>query len=316
MENKDRISYIIVTWNNESIIKECIDSLIEYSNYDNEIIVVDNNSSDNTCKVIKENYQEKVILIESDDNLGFSKANNEGLKVATGDYVFYVNPDVVFIEDIVTPMIEVLKNDKTVGVVSPMLLYRDLSYQVSTCNFPSASKVLWDDLHLYKLLPKSKQRKYAQAQYKGNENRFVDWTYGAAHLCRSDETKKLGGYPEGYFMYGEDTEFCMSFLDKLNLKTYYLATSKLIHIGGYSEKQVINSKKVVYGTKAAMYFVKKYYGAWRLFWYKYMLFNTALFKDLFYMIKGLFKKTQEINNKRKKWNVTWRTVISYKGEQN
>ena len=312
MKGKVRISYLIVTWNNENIIQDCIDSLIRYSNYDNEIIVIDNDSKDNTCAVIKELYGDAVKLIESKTNLGFSKANNLGLKEVTGQYVFYVNPDVIFIEDIVTPMISILESRKDIGVVSPRLLYKDLSYQVSTCNFPKASKIFWDDCHLYKFLSKEKQKKYAQAQYRGCENRIVDWTYGAAHFCRKEETTKLGGYPQGYFMYGEDSEFCMVYWDKLKLKTYYLGSSKLIHLGGYSEKQVINSKKPINVANANMHFVKKYYGKFSLLRYQFMLFNVSLTKSIIYNIKGLFDKSQGVKNSKIKWGATWKAVLKYK----
>ncbi|MGO4961221.1 glycosyltransferase family 2 protein [Jeotgalibaca porci] len=311
-----KISYIIVTWNNEDIIQECLDTLLEFSSYDNEVIVIDNNSQDNTCLLIKERYGTKVNLIEAGENLGFSKANNTGLEVASGDYIFYVNPDVIFIEDIVSPMISLLENNPEIGIVSPKLLNLDKTYQVSSCNFPSFSKVIWDDCHLYNFLPKSMQMKYAQAQYKGSENRYVDWTYGAAHFCRHEDVKKTGGYPEGYFMYGEDTEFCMQFLSKLNKKTYYLGTSSLIHIGGYSEKQVINSKKIVYGTKAALYFVNKYYKKPNALAYKVSLALASLLKYIVYSVKVLIDKSQKNLNNKIKWRASWQTILTYRGEQN
>ena len=313
MEKKVKITYLIVTWNNEDIIKDCIDTLIKYCDYDNEIIIVDNDSKDKTCEVIKSTYGNKVRLIETKENLGFSKANNLGLKEATGKYVFYVNPDVIFIEDVVTPMIKILEERKDIGVVSPRLLNKDMTYQVSTCNFPKASKVFWDDCHLYKLLPEKYRKKYAQAQYRGCEDRIVDWTYGAAHFCRKEETVELGGYPQGYFMYGEDSEFCMVYWDKMKLKTYYLGSSKIIHLGGYSEKQVINSKKPMYVANANMYFVNKYYGKLSLLRYKFMLFNASFLKSIIYNIKGLFVKTVGVNNSKIKWKATWKAVIKYKG---
>lgn len=317
MSSKIKISHIIVTWNNEEIICECIDSLFKYcSKYDNEIIIVDNDSKDKTCEVISQKYGNKVILIDTGVNNGFSKGNNIGLQQATGEYVFFVNPDVIFIEDILTPMLEVFKEKSDVGVVSPCLLYEDLSYQVSTCNFPSVSKLIWDDLHLFRLLSKEKQKKYAQAQYKKAGNRYVDWSYGAAHLCKKSDMDRIGAYPEGYFMYGEDTEFCMLFLHHINKKTYYNGKAKLIHIGGYSEKQVINSKKIVYGTRAAMYFVNKYYGKAQLKQYRVLLYLISFMKYLIYSMKTLVQANTKNNNGKIKWKASCKTVRTYKGEQN
>lgn len=316
MNEKAKVSYIIVTWNNEDIIEECIDSLLMYSMVENEIIVVDNDSKDTTCQTIRKKYKKNVILIETGKNLGFSKANNLGLKYATGEYIFFVNPDVIFIEDIVTPMLNVLDKNKQVGIVSPKLLYKDKSYQVSCCNFPSIEKLIWDDCHLFKILSKKQAAKKAQAQDKSSNNRVVDWTYGAAQLCRSCDVRKVGGYPEGYFMYGEDTEFCMSFLKELNLKTFYLGKVSLVHLGGYSEKQVINSRKVEYGTKAAMYFVKKYYGQTCLILYRGLLAMISLIKYIIYSIKENTNSKQKYQNSKQKWKISLKTVLKYKGEQN
>lgn len=313
-EDKRRISYLIVTWNNADIVCECIDTLFAHSSWDNEVIVVDNQSSDGTAQVIREHYGDKVKLIEAGANLGFSKANNLALQHATGDYIFYTNPDVVFIEDVVTPMKEVLDTHPEIGVVSPMLLYRDQSYQVSTCNYPGAAKVFWDDLQLYKLLPDRMKATYAQAQYRKGGDRFVDWTYGAAQLCRTEDVLAVGGYPDEYFMYGEDAAFCMAILNKTGKKTWYQGSSQLIHLGGYSEAKVLNSKKPLYVTRANLYFVRKYYGEARLLSYRILLFIAALLKHGIFSAKCLFDQSQKNMNGKVKWGTTWKTVLHWKGE--
>ncbi len=313
---KTKISHLIVTWNNADIIVECIDTLLQYSPYENEVIVVDNASKDDTCDVIRNRYGNRVKLIASEENLGFSKGNNVALAQATGEYVFFVNPDVVFVEDIITPMVRILEEKPEVGIVSPRLIYSDGRYQVSTCNYPSPSKVFWDDLHFYKVLPPEKQKQKAQAQYRGEDDRYIDWSYGAAHFCRYQDVSRVGGYPQGYFMYGEDTEFCMAFLHKLGLKNYYLGTFKLIHLGGYSEKQVINSKKIIYGTNAAMYFVNKYYGKASLARYRLMLAIASFIKWAAAFMKCMLHNTQKNRNSKEKWGTSWRTVLHYRGEQN
>lgn len=310
MDNRIKISYLVVTWNNQEIIEECLNSLLKFENkYDNQIIVVDNNSSDNTCKIIKENFSENVELIESSTNYGFSKANNIALKYAKGDYIFYVNPDVIFIEDIVSPMINILQNKSYVGIVSPCLVYRDKKYQVSTGNFPSISKLIFDDLQIYHLVPSKIKMKFAQAQYKNKQNRYVDWTYGAAHFCRYEDVNKIQGYPSDIFMYGEDTEFCMIFLKKLNQKTYYLGSSELIHIGGFSESKVINSKKVTYVTRSNLNFVKKYHNYMYYYIYKYLYLFVSLLKYLIFSIAAIFKNDLKISNGKIKWKNTAKTIF-------
>lgn len=313
-EGNNKISYLIVTWNNADIICECIDSLFAHSKWDNEVIVVDNDSADDTARVIRERYADQVKVIEAGANLGFAKANNLALQHATGDYIFYTNPDIVFIEDVVTPMKEVLDSRPEIGVVSPQLLYRDMRYQVSTCNFPSAGKVFWDDMQMYRLLPEHLRAKYAQAQYRKGGDRFVDWTYGAAQLCRKEDVLAVGGYPDEYFMYGEDTALCMAFLKKLEKRTWYLGTSRLIHLGGYSEAKVLNSRKPLYVTRANLHLVRKYAGETKLFVYRSMLFAAAFAKHVIFWLKCLIKDSQKNKNGKIKWGVTWKTALSWRGE--
>ena len=311
-----KVSYLIITWNNADVIEECIDTLFKFSSVENEVIIVDNASTDDTCNVIRGRYGSKVLLIEPGENLGFSKGNNLALQHATGEYIFFVNPDVVFVEDIVSPMIRLLDTHPEIGIVSPRLLNADNSYQVSTCNFPGVKKVFWDDLQLYRFLPPQKRKIYAQAQYREEDDRFVDWSHGAAHFCRYADVAKVGGYPVGYFMYGEDTEFCMQMEHKLGLKTYYLGQSRLIHLGGYSEKQVLNSKKIVYGTNAGMFFVTKYYGKQSLLPYRIILFAAGFIKYIIYSIKCIFTNSIKDQNSKLKWGTSWKTVLRYRGEQN
>ena len=122
------ISIIIVSWNVEDVISKCIESIYEFSeDYDIQVIVVDNNSSDNSVGILKK-YKD-VLLIESKENLGFSKANNLGLKYATGKYVFYLNPDTILIENVFFTLISELENDENVGMTCPKLLNVDKSLQ-------------------------------------------------------------------------------------------------------------------------------------------------------------------------------------------
>lgn len=305
-----KISYIIVCWNNEEIIEKCILSLLEYENeYDNEIIIVDNNSNDKTCSIIKDKFKDKVILIESKFNNGFSKANNIGLKYATGEYIFYVNPDVIFIEDIVTPMIKLIKKKKDVGIVSPCLLYNDLTYQRSVANFPSIKKLIFDDLQIFRLLPDKYRKIVAQAQFEAKEDRYVDWTYGAAHFCHKNDVLTINGYPTDIFMYGEDTEFCKNMLEVAQKKTFYLGSVKLIHIGGFSESKVINSKKVVYVTRSNLKFIFRYHSKLYFVCYKVLYLFMAFLKYVMYEILFLFNNNLKYLNGKKKWNTTVKTIL-------
>lgn len=315
--NNSKVSIIMVTWNVENIIEKCLDSLFKFIDVNYEVIIVDNASNDNTCKVIKSKYNEKVNFIESKVNLGFSKANNLALSKATGEYIFYLNPDVIFIESIIRKMIKILEENPSIGIISPKLLNNDMSLQISYSNFPSVSKILFDDFKLGYFLPKKYKLKFYQSKTHYNKNRLVDWTHGAAHLCRYSELKVVNGYPDSYFMYGEDTEFCKIYLNKLKKYVYYYNDCSLIHIGGYSEKQVINSKKIIYGTNASLYFIKKYDGKIKLLVSRILLVINYGIKFIVFKLINMFNRKNEIYiYKKNKFKLAFETVLKYKNQIN
>lgn len=306
---KNKVSIIIVTWNVENIIEKCLESLFKYADLDNEIIIVDNASSDNTCAIIKNRFNDQVKLIELQENIGFSKANNVGVNVCSGEYVFFLNPDVIFIQPIMKEMKRILDNENEIGIVSPKLLNIDKSLQISYGNFPSLKSIIYNEFKLGALLSKKYKRIYYQAKVREDVERYVDWTYGAAHFCKYEDVKKIGLYPDSYFMYGEDTEICMKFLKVLGKKVYYMPKLELIHIGGYSEKQVVNSKKVIYVTNAQLYFLKKYFGESKMQLARALLIINRCIKIVIVSFISLFSNSQVLKNKKYKFKVQIKTLL-------
>ena len=132
-----KFSYVIVTYNVEDLIVNCINSILKHEN-NIEIIIIDNNSTDNTIKIIKELNNNNVKLIASPINLGFSKANNIGLRESIGEYVIFLNPDTILIEPITNYIQLVHKKifkNKNV-ILAPKLLNLDKTNQHSTNSFP------------------------------------------------------------------------------------------------------------------------------------------------------------------------------------
>lgn len=315
MKENINTSIIIVTWNVEDIIEECLDSYLYFEKGNNEVIIVDNNSMDNTCKIIKEKYK-NVKLIELKENIGFSKANNVGLKHSNGEYIFFLNPDVIFIQEIIENMRKKLIENDNIGIISPKLLNVDKTLQISYCNFPSITKIIIDDFKLGIFLPKFLKKRYYQAKYHGKENRFVDWTHGAAHFCRKKDLDIIGWYPDTYFMYGEDTELCQAYTKKLDKKILYMADLQLVHIGGHSESKVINSKKIIYGTNASLYFIKKYSGNFKMYIAKILLTCINFFKYVVSKILYLVSSKTEYAYKVQKFKLAALTALKYTNQVN
>lgn len=254
-----KITFIIVTWNNNDCILDCINSIYKYcSNF--KILIVDNDSSDNTVELILKQKYENCSVIELKENVGFAVGNNIGLDKVTTEYICYLNPDTILIEDIIEPSIRVLENNKEIGIVGSKLLNKDLSLQPSTFNFLNHVQIYIEMLKIGKIFPNFIKENSFPNESKSKKSKIVDWVIGAEMIMRTDDAKKIKGFSTEYYMYAEDLDLCKKMKDENKKYTYYLANSKLIHIGGVSEAKNTNYKKMEKVIINKLKFVKKFYG--------------------------------------------------------
>lgn len=255
------VSVIIVTWNVQDCIGDCLESLCKYMKGSYEILIIDNDSQDDTISII-EKYMEKhaeIKLIKLKYNLGFGKANNIGIANVCGKYTFLLNPDTIMIEEICSTMIKYLEIKQKVGIIAPRLLNKNQTYQLSVANFPNPKIYLLNQLHIGRICPNWVRKMYFQSDCTLKKNRYVDWAVGAALFMRTSDIRQVGGFDENYYMYGEDVRLCKDFLSTLNLKVYYVYDITIVHLGGQSEKQVIGKNKIYYGTWAVLKYIKDFY---------------------------------------------------------
>ncbi|CAM4271834.1 hypothetical protein AT575_04135 [Streptococcus penaeicida] len=253
------VTYIIVTWNNESEIEDCLASLYKYSPKNTEVIVVDNNSSDKTVAIIRHNFP-NTKLIESQENLGFAGGNNLALKLVHTDFICYLNPDVILTEDIISTSMDVLSNRSEIGIVASRLKNLDGSHQQSCFNFANSKTMFFDILHIGRIIPNFFKKKYFLSYYDTNKDYFPDWVIGAQMVLRTVDAKSVNGFSTEYYMYTEDMDLCKKVLVQLNKKTLYLTNSSLIHIGGASENQNVSYNKQKKMFENIILFVNKFYG--------------------------------------------------------
>lgn len=223
MKQKE-LSIIIVNYNGESYLEDCINSIYKYcSSIDFEIVIIDNRSTDNSVALLKKQYPE-INLIESNDNLGFAGGNNLAAKQTCGENILLLNNDTILVQDI-SNALEELKKEK-VGVVSVKMLDKDRLYRKSVGKFPTIfSLILFSKLHL-------KNNGFETGDF--DEIKFeVDWVEGSFLLTKKEDFIKVGGLSEDYFMYVEDVDFCkkIALLDK---KRIYLTDISYIHFGGFN----------------------------------------------------------------------------------
>jgi GT2 family glycosyltransferase len=220
MNKLPKVYIIILNFNSYKDTMECIRSLeaISYSNY--EIVIVDNNSKDDSVKEISENCPKYKLLL-SKENLGYANGNNIGIKYALeqdADYVCILNNDVIVEQNFLDPIIEIFNIDNTIGMVGPCI-----------CEYSDRNTVqaMGANINLFRGL--------AMGQHEGKDynkidKNFIDVDYlgGACFIVKSEVFRTIGLIPENYFLFYEETEFCLS-ARKSGYKLLCISISKVYH---------------------------------------------------------------------------------------
>lgn len=277
------ISIVIINYNVRDLILKCIDSIYKFTTEaeDIEIIVFDNNSSDNSVDEIEKRFPH-VNLIASSINLGFPKANNECFKIAKGDYIFMLNPDTELIEDSIKLLKNYLLVNPNIKLVAPQLLNSDCSIQDSCWKFPKINYIIADDFYLKSLFPGRK--------YKNKSFDFpfeVESASGAALFFNKNLINEIGDLDENLFWI-EDIDFCYRLKQKKG-KIIYNPDTKIIHHIGQSAKKNYNisiSNQIINKIK----FFKKHYDHFSIYLIiTHSLINTMLKLFIFLIISPFSK---------------------------
>lgn len=284
------ISVVIVNYNVKDLLLTCLETLYKFvpAQISIETIVVDNNSSDDSCTAIKNHYPE-VILIENKENVGFPKANNQGFDIAKGEYIFMLNPDTEFIEDSVSKLVDYLRANKDVDVIAPMLLNTDRSRQLSVWKYPNLWSIFCETHYLHFLL---KKKNYLDKEI---DKPFIAESFsGAAILFRRSVFDEIGQLDESMFWI-EDVDFCYRATEK-KLKCIYFPGTKIIHHIGQSAKKNYNisiCNQVVNKIK----FFKKHYSKFSWMIVVLLSFYHVLLK---FVIFGLLSPLNKIYYRKSK----------------
>ena len=254
------VSIIFVNYNTCKLTLEAISSVYEYTKkIAFEIIVVDNNSKDNSIVEIKNKFPE-VILIRNDKNIGFGQANNEGMKIGKGKYFFLLNTDTYLLNNAVELFFDYMekKENTYVAVVGGHLYKPNGDSNVSSGPFPN-----------FKLFIKgSFWRHFYKNEFYNNEiprqilidddNPYVvDYVSGADYFVRQEVVKRVGGFNKSFFMYFEETELTLRITRAIsNVKVMVLPQAKIVHIGQGSTLESIKSLKfkLLYLKSKSLYF--------------------------------------------------------------
>ena len=226
------VSVIIVSYNTKKLTLATIASLYEEgSGVDFEVIVIDNNSQDGSVEALKK--LSKIELILNKTNTGFAFANNQGIKIAKGKYIFLLNSDTIVKKDALGKLVGFVKEYKDVGVVAPKLLNVDGTVQPSVLRFPT----IVNAIRQYWFNQKGLFEKYAP---ESDKPIGVESVVGAAFLITPEALKRVGKLDEKYFFYFEDIDYCRR-VKRVGLKVYYLPGAEIIHYHGVSGKKIADA---------------------------------------------------------------------------
>jgi GT2 family glycosyltransferase len=218
-----KLSIVIVTWNTAKITQKCVQTINKFLK-DPEIIIVDNGSQDNTIDLLSK--EKNVKIIKNNSNLGFSKANNIGLKHVSNEDLLFMNSDMELIDNSINSLLEYFKNNDNIGIIGPKFLNPDLTPQASV--FPrqtalNAFKEFW-------LNQKNTYSKYIPSI----KDPIKVWAIsGGCILTRKSFFESIGGWNEKYFFYFEDMDLCRK-INKIGKDVIFYPQCQIIHRHGAS----------------------------------------------------------------------------------
>ena len=230
-----QLSVIILNYNVRCFLEQCVLSVQSaLENIDGEIIVVDNNSPDDSCAMMKTRFP-NVKLIQNNENSGFPKGNNIGVAQAQGEYICILNPDTVVAEDTFSKVLAFAKKQSDLGIVGVKLIDGTGNFlPESKRGIPTPFVAFTKITGLYKMFPKSKIfGKYYAEHLDENQTGKIEILVGAFMLMKRDLYLEIGGFDEKCFMYSDDIDLSYTVL-KAGKSNYYFHETTVIHYKGES----------------------------------------------------------------------------------
>ncbi|MDO6597617.1 glycosyltransferase family 2 protein [Oceanihabitans sp. 2_MG-2023] len=273
-----KLSIIILNYNVRYFLDLCLQSVqAAIANLDAEIIVVDNNSPDDSCVMIKQKYP-NIKLIENKENSGFSTGNNIGVAQAKGEYICILNPDTVVAEDTFIKILSFAEKQEKLGAIACKLIDGSGNFLPESKRNIPVVKVAFQ-----KMIGNAKN--YYSNHLKEDEIGKIDILVGAFMFMKRNVYDEVKGFDQDYFMYGEDVDLSYKIL-KAGYQNYYFGETTVIHYKGEST------------LKDAEY-AKRFYGAMQIFYEKHfksnILFDALVWFGIQFAIR--FRKAPPIEPK-------------------
>jgi len=220
---------VVVSYNSAGTLEACVAPLVGEDMFD--VVVVDNASQDGSADAVADLPVEVVTL---DHNRGFAYGCNRGWRSGSSPFVLFLNPDARIDRKSLLRLIQVLKDHEDVGAVGPRITAEDGSLELSQRRFPRLRSTYAQALFLHRILPRASwvdEVVHDPALYE--KSHAAEWISGACVLIRREALERIGGWDDGFFMYGEDKDLCRR-LWNAGYSVRYEPCASVVHIGGVS----------------------------------------------------------------------------------
>jgi GT2 family glycosyltransferase len=259
------ISLIIVSYNVSELLLDCISSIKAETGRSFEVIVIDNNSMDDSVVLVKKHHPD-VVCIANRENVGFASACNQGLAVAKGNYAVLLNPDTVVQEGALDKMFEYMEAHPEYGLCAPANYGPDGRLQYSCHHFPTLLNRITEYSQLRSVFPGVKLFGQANMTYWDyQDTRVVDWATGSCLMARMEMVNKVGMLDPNYFLYAEETDWCLR-ASNAGWPTVYYPLARIMHHSGASAGKGVEPEKMIsksimnYAFQSQYYYFRKHKG--------------------------------------------------------
>jgi GT2 family glycosyltransferase len=233
-----KVSYLLVAYRSNDVIGDAIKSIqLQTGGFEREIVVIDNFASEN-CRDIVTTLAPDTNVIVNAHNDGFTRGVNQATSLATGKYLFYLNPDVQLSSDCTHLLITELESDSQLAAAVPQLLNQDGSVQRSVRNFPTFVTLIFEHFGLAHLFPRSHRFGHWKNYYFDHQSRaLVAQPMASAFLVRRDALDRIGAWDERFFIFFSDVDICRRIMDA-GYRVLFAPDAKAHHeLGGSTRKE-------------------------------------------------------------------------------
>ena len=285
-----KLSIVIVNYNVEYFLEQCLYSVRRaLQGIEGEVFVVDNNSVDGSLKMLAEKFPE-VKVIANKENVGSSRANNQAIRVSTGEYVLLLNPDTVVEDDTFSKCLAFMDSHPDAGGLGVKMVDGKGNFlPESKRGLPTPAAAFYKMFGLAKLFPHSKRfAHYYMGHLSNDETNECEILAGAYMLMRRETLDKVGLLDETFFMYGEDIDLSYR-ITQGGYKNYYFPETRIIHYKGESTKKTsVNYVFVFY--RAMEIFAKKHFGKTWASSFSFLINMAIYFKAFLALVSQFFHK--------------------------